>query len=933
MRPLHLTMSAFGPYPGVVEVDFTKLGREGLYLVTGDTGAGKTTIFDAIEYALFGQPSGAFRSDKMLRSDFATPDVPTYVELTFEYHGEQYRVRRNPAYERASLRQKGKTAQQLADAELWVPGRDLPYGKPKQVDPAIIELLGITREEFGQIVMIAQGDFRKLLAARTEERADIFRKLFGTAPYLQLQRNLDARRKELWGQVEDLRKQSALYARQVRVADDDPRAAAIAGACDASATGAGTAALIDMLGDLVREGQQRVEKLRERVDACNKQAETATAELDRARRDEARRTQMEAARKELAQLEEQAEPAQRALDEQEARGEEREELGRRLAVEREALGRYDELEAARKELTAAQRREQKAQAAAQRAEQEAHELAERLERARAFTEEHHDATAELERARSAAKVVDELARACAQLEKAQAELTRLQAAYERARATFEREQDTAQRIEKAFLDGQAGVLASKLEQGKPCPVCGALDHPSPARCTDEIPSEDEYRAARQAAERAHGAAQEAASACQAARGVLDERERAVDALAAPGESRKSAVQAQEASAAAQEAVRSAEWLVRQVDRARTACEELAEQARAAEAKREACASERDEAHATCAGLDERVAAVGKTLAHASRAEAQVSVKALASQVDALESALAQARRRRDEIAQAIGRTQARIETLAAQEAAGAPARSGTDSGQDGAQVAGVQASAAPGPADAIARAQEELAQARARRDEASAELSSAQADLSANQETLANLQRVERAGAGLSQRYDEVRELADAAGGNLTGKRRITFETYLQGTYFDRMLRAANRRLALMTDGRYELMRRTSAANLGSKAGLDLDVFDHHTGKQRDAASLSGGESFKASLAMALGLSDIVQARSGGIELDAMFIDEGFGSLDQESLQLAIKTLGELSGGGKLVGIISHVEELKESIDRKIIVEHGRAGSTLRMEV
>ena len=185
---------------------------------------------------------------------------------------------------------------------------------------------------------------------------------------------------------------------------------------------------------------------------------------------------------------------------------------------------------------------------------------------------------------------------------------------------------------------------------------------------------------------------------------------------------------------------------------------------------------------------------------------------------------------------------------------------------------------------------------------------------------------------GIAEKYEQCASIALTANGRLPGKDRISFETFVQGRYFDAVLKAANVRLRVMTANRYELVRSTQARNLQGQSGLDIDVIDHYTGKARDASSLSGGESFKASLSLALGLSDIVQAHAGGIQLDTMFIDEGFGSLDQESLQLALKTLTELTGNGKLIGIISHVEELKQGIDRKIIVEHTAQGSTLSIE-
>lgn len=1127
MRPLTLTMSAFGPYPGVVEVDFESLGREGLYLVTGDTGAGKTTIFDAIEFALFGQPSGEYRTTRSLRSDFAAPATETFVELAFEYHGERYLVRRNPEYQRPNLRQKDKLTTQLGGAELHVPGREDPYTGTRQVDEAIVELLGITREEFGQIVMIAQGDFRKLLSAETKERSEIFRKLFETEPYQRLQLRLEERRGKLYGQVQRLFEQAQLYAQQVRIAPDDPRVEVVRGAQQ----GERSAELVDVLGDLVREGQARVEELGARLAERNGRVTAASAELERARQALERARQAQAAHEELARLEGLLPAAREELAAQEGRRGEREELARRLGAEQEALPRYAELEDARRALAQAQAAHEAAQGELAQAQGEAQAAEGRLGEAQAFVEANRDADARhaqaqgeaqaaqgeaqraeeqlaahgrLAQAQAACAAASErlgkaqglahdlqealtsleasaaelrarerelesapgqvaqatanlreletqaaqaqgdaaaLTQACGQRDTAARELEAAQDAYRQARAAYEKSRTQATRVERAFLDGQAGVLARTLVEGAACPVCGATEHPHPARCAEEVPSEQAYRAAQAQAEEGREQAQRASERCQKARAVLEERVASVEALVAshgnaeelagriaalaeqtgaareeltraqaareehatvrarleraesslgarrteledaraqreelagqvakaqataeqmaealvqPDEAlaRQAAEDARKALACCEATLAEAQALARRVAEARDQAEALGEQARVARALCEKRQQALADARTSCERAQARVEGLAGTLAHGSLQEAQAQADALEEQVRALDEALAQARQAHDGIVAQIAQARTRIETLAGAEGAredggaaeapagpGAKAEAGAPAGapaSEGAGRGGACGEAGDPLASAqaaVERAQAGLAEATARRDEASGELTEATSELATNRDVLARLREVVRDSAGLTKSYDEVKELAFAANGRLSGKDRVAFETYLQATYFDRMLRAANRRLALMTDGRYELLRRETAATRTKQAGLDLDVLDHHTGKQRDARSLSGGESFQASLAMALGLSDVVQARSGGIELNAMFIDEGFGSLDQESLQLAIRTLGELSGGGKLVGIISHVEELKESIDRKIVVEHGRDGSTLRMEV
>lgn len=1101
MRPIKLTMSAFGPYSGEVVVDFASLGSTGLYLVCGDTGAGKTTIFDAVSFALFGSPSGQDRTTRSLRSDFASAATPTFVELEFEHRGQRYTIRRNPEYERPKLRGDGLTTQ-TADAELRMP-EAAPITGTRDVDAAILELVGIDRSQFSQIVMIAQGDFRRLLSAGTKERAAILRKLFGTAPYDEFQKALKRRRDKLEDDSKTVRNRLLALAPMISISDEAEVAEEGEEAGDAAtstrrerrdALGASEAPdAKDMLA-LITEQDAADEAilgaLAEEASAAAVQVETLTALSERAGQVRAAKASLEETVSKLGIARASVEAAKAELDECAKTGPRRKELSDSVTVLSREFESYAKLGRAREEVREASQGVRNAEGDLQEAEGNLGAMRSELVEARKKAADLSQAPAELAEAKAAQeaaaqslKDAEEAVAGCAELarrknalaelkkdaeqaekyrssldEAARAAVTALSElrsreasfsdasgaaararalvedlkrrveqarkdyrdlqARERAAQADERVLAKAQdeycaarealefargaysRVQRAFMDAQAGILARDLVNGAPCPVCGSIEHPNPAVLADEAPSEEGVKNAEAAFNAASEAANARSNAASAARQKADgsaaelarlqeqvgtaeevaslgkklatqldaakadrsKAEQALNELAELRELIKSAEKREKDSAAALDDARSS---AEQASRAHAAAESALDQFTASLSTVDVSVANESlgQAKLVLANAKEkcRVAQVneGARVASADRAtnleaeiaEAEGRSNQLRTQLESLRQALSQSTARAESLAEGLSfedeaTASAQLEDMRSEledlvsafEAAQgnlSDRELAVSKLEERANTLEAQISALDVD-DSISadELESQLNLARARANELARQKAAAEQRRETNGGIARQLEELGDRAATVNARFGELDSLAKTAGGTLVGKERITFETYLQARWFDRVLAAANRRLLVMTDGRYELVRHSGqrSGSGAAQSGLDLDVRDSFTGRPRAASSLSGGESFKASLALALGLSDVVQANAGGIELDTMFVDEGFGTLDEESLQLALRTLTELSGSNKLVGIISHVDELRTSIDRKIVVEAGRTGSTLHIE-
>lgn len=915
MRPLKLKISAFGPYAGTTELDLEKLGTNGIYLITGDTGAGKTTIFDAITYALFGSPSGNNRDSSMLRSKYAEADTPTEVELLFTNGGKQYTVKRNPEYDRPAKKGDGFTKQKVG-ATLFMPdGRIID--KPKEVNSAIRDIIGVDKDQFAQISMIAQGDFLKLLLADTKTRQDIFRDIFKTSCYRDLQDRLKAESIALGNQVKEARNSVNQYIKDILCDKDDPLSVDVEKAVEGRMP---VAEVIDLLSVLTEKDSETSSAVLKDIADTEKKLEDINALLTMAEGYIKSEAELKSAREIQAGKTLSAEALKEKVNAIKAETPKTEEKKKRIAEIEAQYGEYTSLSEKKNTADTLSDTTEKDKKAAERLKEDIRLSSDSLTALREEAASLVSSEASRERLISDKRLTEDKKQKCEVLGKRLADLERLkkdlaaaQDVYKEAYGISSEKEADYQRLNKAFLDSQAGILAEMLTEGTPCPVCGATEHPFKAARPDEAPTEAELKRAKLTAEKATEATAEANRKAAEILGRASTEEEnllteckallGIDTLnSALDKARKLYLELSEEINRLNKKITEEDGRLQrksQLEKEIPEKEKLLEEARARlnDTEKKISADE-----ATLKETEQQIAALSEKLRFSSiteaRSAAEVLKKEAAKHAEDLDEAEKRYRAAEAELTELKGRIEQLSKSLEARE----------DIDSD--KLYGEKQSLTD-MKSVLSAKQESLAIRIVTNTRIKNSISSKSAELTA-----------------LEEKLKWVRSLSNTANGNISGKERITLETYIQATFFERIIQRANTRLMVMSGGQYELRRRKVATDLRGQSGLELDVKDYYNGSVRDVKSLSGGESFKASLSLALGLSDEIQSMAGGIRLDTMFVDEGFGSLDGESLQQAMRALASLSEGNKLVGIISHVAELKEKIDRQIIVTKEKTGGS-----
>lgn len=1032
MKPHMLRMSAFGPYGTEQTIDFDVFGGSGLFLVTGDTGAGKTSIFNAITYALYGRTNDD-RKSMMLRSDFADPSTKTFVELTFEHRGVEYRLLRSPEQERPKMRGTGVTKSPSYAELSWDGG---VVTKEGDVTKKVVEILGIEFNQWKQVSMLAQGEFRKLLNCDTKERNDVFRRIFSTDYIRRFQDRLVKMAGDLREEYDSAEEKLLDAMGSADIPENSPYRSDYDGKKGAVSYAKEVSDLLsEQLGldsATIADVRSRLTDLEERKAKLNQElAEARTineriSALERERRasellaiekesaDEDARTldainaavrtlkapigevnalidRLDKNQAVLETVQRDAEgckvalvDAEADLEEAMASGPRMADLTDRIAVLSSGRESYREIADLEARLGASRDRKHRILHRIEELTGQMVEIAERVSSNRRYLSENEDSPVELEalypELNSIEQSMVKLLSLKSRIEEHEAilkEMAKSEASLNEALAENHGMVDRYNRASTAFYSAQAGIMAQHLEEGTPCPVCGSVHHPSPAPLAEDTLTKDDLDAmwgqvqaqsvkladakTRTEALRTKSDALAAAiKECETILGLEDGYSLS-DELEAMDKRHGEKTKRIEELRTRTEKVRLIREQFKDLD---IRSQELAEVIDAAKAELSAIESE-------ISNIEGRKAAMGDGLEFGSLEELDGEIAAATAERDRISASIEAARAKRMDLKERLTAAESKEASLNesisvmrneldAKRTALDEALSGLGMDLEGAirlisregEIASLE--------DRVSRFRERLV-ANARMIESleaevagkervdtsdietalkaagseSEEIRSEEMRIAkrsmVNEDAVSCIMKARSRMDRLSSESKDYIDLADAASGN-TGIKQ-SFEAYVQALYFRRVLSLANRRLMKMTDSRYELVVREEATDRRSQFGLDIDVLDNYTGRRRPSETLSGGESFLAALSLALGLSDAVQRMNGGIVIDTLFVDEGFGSLDPEALKQAISVLIQLSGGSCLIGIISHVEALKMQIDRKILVRNSSRGSTVETEV
>ena len=933
MRPIKLVLSAFGPYASKIELDLSKLGANGVYLITGDTGAGKTTIFDAITFALFGKPSGDIRDVKTLRSEYAKEEIETYVELDFVYHDEEYHIYRRPEYTYTHVQKNGEVKQRskATDAYLILPNGERIV-KPAEVTKQVEQLLGMKRDQFRQIAMIAQGSFLEILNADTKERGKLFEKVFMTSKYSVLMDRLNQMAKESYLALNDAKLRLQQIISDVRVPEilQEQYAQTLETfAMD------DIQPVYDLLDEIIASSKESTEKLQ-------KQKAQIQNQLQKSRKEETEKTKqlqdllsLEKLLKEKPAKEEKANLyAERVKNDGEKYHIQIDALKKEQVQIEHELPEYEsltklstKLAEIRKQISIISKdlatktnfKKQLDEDIALK-QKEAHTLTDsELSLNKVILKEE-----EIEKKISAfhhASMIQSNYQNAVNTLKEKTQL--LQESTDR-KVILQKQYDDAQ---ISYFANQAGLLALRLTKGEPCPVCGSLEHPRPASHSNKLVTEEEINQYKKKVDQAEKEYQITSKACADASLKMNALQNELELVL------KSVTEETVSFEDVQLFIDEHTVQLKKEEKEISTCIKQLQQ----QSKRY------QELQKMIPQLQQKFTAISEEVSQNQIAQTKLSVEyeQLQKQVQEITTKLkytseTEAKNRISMIAKKILEYQQQIyrleseSKLAMDELVYVSAQIDMLKGKVSSSIDEI-----PNQQKQLKILQTEIENLQVQQEEILKCIHNTEMYESDAQDTKKKIVSESDAYQIKLSRYSSLKELADVAMGNgRSSKEKITLQEYVQIAYLDRMIHKANERYLSMSNQQYQLVRSAGTKDKRSHEALDLDVIDFSNGSIRPVSSLSGGESFIASLALALGMSDEIQSQAGGIQIDTMFIDEGFGTLDQDSLNNAIQTLTNLSGENRLVGIISHVKELKERIHKGIIVTkdlHGSHGSIAKV--
>ena len=1021
MRPVRLIMNAFGPYRGEVDLDFSKFGTSSIYLVSGPTGAGKTTIFDAISYALYNQASGGNRLVDMFKSQFATDEDFCFVDFTFEMGAITYRIKRNPKQRAPGAR--GTAINHLADVELFKEDRSIAQGA-NQVDEIIQSILSLSHDQFRQIVLLPQGEFRKLLISSSREKEDIFRNIFGTNRIQNFQEELNDKARY----YQDAYKKYGMLLDQtldnINIEEDMDLKEAV--------ELKDYPVIIERLAEKIEQIKNRMTGYQEELATLSKQEKKnenwlrlltdkkelktqyerlkgqsesiKSSEIALALNEQATKIQEE--NKELINLEKEGETLAYTLKETKVAYKKVKETLERLKEEdkssQEAITTLDTIREEIKQLEAEVEKFQKLDVLEQELKTTVESIIDRTQKLENLV---NDASKQAEEVKRFEANLNQIVEWRKQLDLLRdkrekvtneheettkenqilSKLIQLQAQLSEAlimdrelKKTSEKSEKAYEKARQVYFSNLAGILVEELEEEQPCPVCGSVHHPSPAvidesaMTKDKLAELEKKRNENQTKETKHAATMEQLGQS------IDEQitllgdsegdyketlaltiEKEADLKAEKNDLKKQIDELHEAINQEEEWKKAQNKAQGALTENRLLQTELSTKLDQAQAESKKLTTQQKE-------LSESLQAESVTIIQKQITEKQLFITDTMKEAERIRKELNLQEVEESSLNTTIKHTTALIETnlekrenqkekvdtliadfqfgqdfedylldqTVVTESRKAIETHKEEWNYNKRQLLSNQKALESYDADiSIEAIQAEVKDIQKER----SEIEKMRDDLNIQSGVLNHNHREVKKNVEESENilkpFQIYQELSDVANGKTDRTNKVSFERYILSIYFSEVLSHANLRLKKMTSNRYELVRSEEKARHGAATGLDLDVFDSHSGSTRSVKSLSGGETFQASLALALGLSDVIQNQQGGVRVDTLFIDEGFGTLDADSLEMAVETLMELQANGRMIGIISHVEELKSRIPSRIIVEKLVEGSSAKIEV
>ena len=876
MKPLKLVMSGFGPYADKTVIDFENLCDNGVFLITGDTGAGKTTIFDAVSYALYGEVSGGKerKESKSLRSDYASVTTPTYVEYTFLHKGKHYVVKRNPEYYRAAKNNEEKLVKENSNAELKIVETEDVFAGVNEVNDVVFSILGLTREQFSQTMMIAQGDFMKILNCSTDERRKLFTKLFDTQKFFDIQTTLKSMYDDCKDEYENYNRDiNNSYAR-INVDSEYSNYDNLNKYLENTVN---IDKVIEFLSDYLKENKEKEKNVKANIDSFTIENNKLIEIINDGKN-------INSGFDKLATLKnrksEEVDKAKDSIKEDERVFEKANNASKIEKFESSLLTIQNSINNYNKEL--------------QEKTIELEDINSRIptlekeykESEKIFNEENSKIALNIKELTDAADYLRDRSTLKESLKKALEKLEKSQKNYDAKNSEYVLLRDT-------YYANEYGIIASSLKEGQPCPICGSIEHPKLAKLENKAISKEELDIAENNKNEALNLLNAADASHKVANTKLEENTKLLNnANVSPDED---------------------------INELLTKCSTLENKLNEIKKAYENNKKEFDLLNTKSQQLSATIDQIKKNIDESNNQKSDAEAK--------FNDALKQYNfKDKDEYVNSkldnkqLSNLDKRISDFYSNE------KSLID------QIAVLEDELKGKERKDISKLEEQASSNNEKLDELRDNYSEVSQANSENTRELKILKDLSAKVQNLLNKYTIVEDLYNNVSGKKSATVKLSFESYVQQYYFEQVVVAANKRLNILTNGMFILRPRQEAKNMRSQSGLDLEVLDRLTGSWRDVSTLSGGESFMASLALALGLSDVVQAKSGGIRMDSMFIDEGFGTLSENVLNQAMEMLDNLSDGKRLIGVISHVDALKQRIDKKIITNKTNCGSYITTE-